>query len=149
MLDANIKDLVFPYYVDDNDIYYKVLINSSNDKSIKSNELDVYYFIKEELSIEKISIIRNTTIKYLSNNFLGLIKKFKENNILAHNIFAGIKRFVMLALNYYYEYNYSKFFEVVDDISSILTSSDENYDQDYLVKLKQFKDKIQQKLSHN
>lgn len=90
--------------------------------------------------------MKEQTIQVANNQFEFLIDLLYSNQDIAYHINTTLKSLTKLAFSNYLSSNYKKVLLILEDILKLILS-DDVYDRDYLIKMKQFKERVQQ-ISH-
>ncbi len=145
-LHPDLQILCFPYEILE-DIYYKVYCPEVYDPDIVfENSLHVEEEIySSEFNLERIGKFREKIKNTIRIDFELLLDNIYSTNHITQNANPSLKTLTKLAFHYLLTKDYKNVHEILDDICSVITS-EKGVDRDYLFKIKQYKEKAQQKM---
>lgn len=134
----------YPYDIID-DIYYKIYCPEVNEPDFLMNLIGEESIIEQEYNLQSIIKKRESNQSLLYFSFDSVIDNIFMSNYIAQNNNTSIKSLAKLAFHYILLKDYKNVHEILDDIC-ILFEEETSVDRDYFWKIKQYKDKAQQKL---
>lgn len=102
-------------------------------------------FLTQDYNIQNIGKKKEKNKALLYSSFDTILDNIYLTNYIADNINTSIKSLTKLAFHYILLNDNKNAIEILDDIC-ILLNEENSIDRDYLHKVKQFKEKAQQKL---